>query len=84
MFLKFTKWLSEINRIVCLEQEVKYHLGPLSPYPAGQLDVFGHNGDTLGVDGAQVGILKQTHQVRFARLLVERRAKWGQVKGFIK
>ena len=34
-----------------------------------QLDVFGHDGDTLGVDGAQVGVLKQTHQVGFAGLL---------------
>uniref|UniRef100_A0A8I6AWT3 Histone H2A n=1 Tax=Rattus norvegicus TaxID=10116 RepID=A0A8I6AWT3_RAT len=28
----------------------------------GQLDVLGHDGDALGVDGAQVGVLEQTHQ----------------------
>ncbi|CAH2319070.1 trans-1,2-dihydrobenzene-1,2-diol dehydrogenase [Pelobates cultripes] len=30
------------------------------------LDVFGHDCDPLSVDGAQVGILKETHQVREA------------------
>ncbi|CAG5911813.1 unnamed protein product, partial [Menidia menidia] len=37
-------------------------LGPLSPYPTSQLDVFGHDGDTFSVDGTEVGVLKQTHQ----------------------
>ncbi|CAN8030878.1 unnamed protein product, partial [Ixodes persulcatus] len=31
--------------------------------PSGQLDVLGHDGHALGVDGAQVGVLKQTHQI---------------------
>jgi len=34
-----------------------------------QLDVFGHDGDALGVDGAQVGVLKQTDQVGLRRFL---------------
>jgi len=38
-------------------------LGPLSADPSGQLDVLGHDGDTLGVDGAQVGVLEQADQV---------------------
>jgi len=41
----------------------------LSTDPPGQLDVLGHDGDTLGVDGAQVGVLKQTNQVGLASLL---------------
>ena len=45
------------------------HLSSLSPYPASQLDVFGHDGDSLSVDGTQISIFKQTHQVRFASLL---------------
>jgi len=38
-------------------------LGTLATDPPCQLDVLGHNGHSLGVDGAQVGVLEQTHQV---------------------
>jgi len=44
----------------------------LSSLPADatcQLDVFGHDGDTLGMDGTKVGVLKETHQVCLASLL---------------
>jgi len=41
----------------------------LSTDPPGQLDVLGHDGDTLGVDGAQVGVLEQPNQVGLAGLL---------------
>ena len=34
-----------------------------------QLDVLGHDGDALGMDGAQVGVLKQADQVGLGRLL---------------
>jgi len=44
-------------------------LGPLSSDPPGQLDILWHDGHTLGVDGAQVGVLKQTNQVGLASLL---------------
>lgn len=37
--------------------------------PATNLDVLGHDGHTLGMDGAQVGVLKQAHQVRLGGLL---------------
>ena len=46
-------------------------LSPLAADPPGQLDVLGHDGDPLGVDGAQVGVLEQPHQVRLAGLLKE-------------
>jgi len=36
---------------------------------AGELDVLGHNSDTLGVDGAQVGVLEERGQVGFRGLL---------------
>jgi len=36
---------------------------------SSQLDVLGHDGDTLGVNGAQIRVLKQTHEVGLARLL---------------
>ena len=38
-------------------------LGTLPTDTAGKLDVLGHDGDTLGVDGAQVGVLEETDQV---------------------
>ena len=41
----------------------------LSADSTGQLDVLGHDGDTLGVDGAQVGVLKQTDEVGLTGLL---------------
>jgi len=44
-------------------------LGTLSTDAAGKLDVLGHDGDTLGVDGAQVGVLKETNQVSLRGLL---------------
>ena len=36
---------------------------------AGQLNVLGHDGDALGMDGAQVGVFKQTNKVSLAGLL---------------
>ena len=45
------------------------NLSSLSTDAASQLDVFGHDGDPLGVDGAQVGVLEQTDQVSLAGLL---------------
>jgi hypothetical protein len=44
-------------------------LGTFSTDSAGQLDVLGHDGHTLGVDGAQVGILEKTDQVCLGSLL---------------
>jgi len=45
------------------------HLRTLSTNASGKLDVLGHNGDSLGVDGAQVGVLEETNQVGLAGLL---------------
>ena len=39
------------------------NLSTLSTDAAGELDVLGHDGDTLGVDGAQVGVLEETDEV---------------------
>ena len=38
-------------------------LGSLSSDSTGQLDVLRHDGHTLGVDGAQVGVLEESDQV---------------------
>merc|ERR1711935_369383 len=35
----------------------------------GELDVLDHDGDALGVDGAEVRVLKETNEVRLGRFL---------------
>ena len=44
-------------------------LGPLAADAPGQLDVLGHDGHSLGVDGAKVGVLEQADQVGLGSLL---------------
>ena len=44
-------------------------LSTFSTDAAGELDVLGHDGHTLGVDCAQVGVFEKTDQVRFAGFL---------------
>merc|ERR1719206_1154251 len=51
------------------EASEAYLVGPLSADPSGQLDVLGHDGHSLGVDGAQVGVLEQADQVGLGSLL---------------
>jgi len=46
-----------------------YFLSTLSTDAASQLDVLGHDGHTLGMDSAQVGVLEETHQVSLRGLL---------------
>ena len=58
--------LNELARVLGGQAQ---DLGALSADTAGQLDVLGHDGDTLGVDGAQVGVLEEADQVRLASLL---------------
>ena len=55
--------------VCCVKMEGKSSLSPLATDPAGQLDVLGHDGHALGMDGAQVGVLEQTDQVGLASLL---------------
>lgn len=44
-------------------------LRALATETAGQLDVLGLDGDTLGVDGAQVGVLEERDEVSLNGLL---------------
>jgi len=44
-------------------------LSTLASDSSGQLDVLGHDGDALGVDGAQVGVLEQSNQVGLGSFL---------------
>ena len=45
------------------------HLRALATETAGELDVLGLDGDTLGVDGAQVGIFEEGDEVGLNGLL---------------
>jgi len=45
------------------------NLGTLSADTASKLDILWHNSDTLGVNGAQVGVLEQSHQISLTGLL---------------
>ena len=45
------------------------NLRALSADAAGELNVLGHDGDTLGVDGAQVGVLEEANEVGLSSLL---------------
>ena len=47
----------------------KDSLSSLSTDTAGQLDVLGHDGHTLGVDGAQVGVFEESDEVSLAGFL---------------
>ena len=50
-------------------------LRALATNAAGELDVLGRDGHTLGVDSAQVGVLEEANEIRFSGLLC--RAKAG-------
>ena len=45
------------------------YLGSFTTEAASELDVFGLDGDTLGVDGAEIGVLKERDEVGLNRLL---------------
>ena len=56
------------KRAVCFVVQANY-LCSLSADSAGQLNVLGHDGDALGMDGAQVGVFKETNEVSLASFL---------------
>jgi hypothetical protein len=71
-----------------------YPTGPApdASYPPGQLDVLLHDGDALGVDGAEVRVLKQVHQEGLGRLLQRQNrlrlpaqllARWPAIQGYL-
>lgn len=44
-------------------------LGTFAPETASESEILGLNGDPLGVDGSQIGVLKERYQISFAGLL---------------
>ena len=55
--------------VSCYRRRRHDDLSTLTTDSAGELYVFRHNGHSLGVDGAQVGVLKQTNEIGLASLL---------------
>eukprot|EP00216_Chloropicon_sp_CCMP2111_P002389 CAMPEP_0198246424 /NCGR_PEP_ID=MMETSP1446-20131203/45967_1 /TAXON_ID=1461542 ORGANISM="Unidentified sp, Strain CCMP2111" /NCGR_SAMPLE_ID=MMETSP1446 /ASSEMBLY_ACC=CAM_ASM_001112 /LENGTH=317 /DNA_ID=CAMNT_0043930745 /DNA_START=1232 /DNA_END=2182 /DNA_ORIENTATION=+ len=53
----------------CFPRERFANLSTLTTDAPGQLDVLWHDGDPLGVDGAQVGVLEESDEVGLGRLL---------------
>ena len=56
----------EDGEMMCCRLE---SLSTLTTNAAGKLDVFGHDCDTLGVNGSQVGVLEEANQVGLSCLL---------------
>ena len=55
-----------------MQHEALYEARCLSSFAtdaASELDVLGHDGDTLGVDSAQVGVFEETNEVSLGGLL---------------
>ncbi len=52
-----------------LYSEWPENLTPLAADPTSELNILNHDGDTLGMDGAEVGVLEETNQVGLRRLL---------------
>ena len=42
---------------------------PLTADASGKLNIFGHNSDSLGVNGTQIGVFKEPDHVGFTGLL---------------
>ena len=51
---------------------------------ASQLDVFGHNGDAFGVNGAQVGVFEETNQVSLGSFLKENPSNFNLPNMYVK
>ena len=52
-----------------LKMSVSLDLGPLAADSAGELDILGHDGDPLGMNGAEHSVLKEGGEVGLRRLL---------------
>ena len=48
---------------------IKISSESLASDPSCELEVLGHDGDSLGVDGAEVGVLEESDKVGFSSLL---------------
>ena len=72
--VKIHRWVGERQGILGWKDpeppaKRRSRLRALATDAAGKLDVLGHDGDALGVDGAQVGVLEEGHEVGLGGLL---------------
>src|SRR5688572_26398489 len=51
------------------KQELRKRSRALTSDSSSKLNIFGHDGDTFAMDGAQVRVLEQRHQVGLGRFL---------------
>ena len=75
-----------LHRVLCNDPQCSNNFIQRSPYQqrnsadtASQLDVLGHDCDTLGVDGTQVGVFEETNQVSLRCLLETRLMERSQI-----
>ena len=59
----------DVLNVLTTRDGIDAHLSTFTTDSSGQLDVLRHDGYSLGVDGAQVGVLEQADQVGFRGLL---------------
>ena len=63
-----------------VKRHQRNHLGAFTTDTPGKLNILRHDGDALGVDGAQVGVFKQSNQVGFTSLLYNKHHyKWFKI-----
>jgi hypothetical protein len=58
-----------VQLCLCSDWSIAVDLSTFTTDATSQLDVLWHDGDTLGVDGAQVGVFEETDQVGLAGFL---------------
>lgn len=58
-----------LKRAVEISERRDAKLSTLSTDPPSQLDVLGHDGDSLGVDSAEIGVFEKTYEISFTSLL---------------
>ena len=74
--LSFLLLVVVLKKTDCCERLSWKKLSSLSSDSSGQLDVLGHDGDSLGVDGAQVGVLEEPNKVSLTCLLESHDSRW--------
>lgn len=57
------------TKATILQKDPWTNLSTFTPDPPSQLNIFRHNGNTLGMDGTKIGVLEQTNKVSFSCFL---------------